>query len=268
MNRREVIAGLGGAAVWPLAARAQQNGRVRRIGVLVARRKTTRRHVGHRRFSAGYRASLGWSEGRNLRIDIRWGRRDADHIKPARKGADCLCPRRDRRASPRVEHGASARARAIPSCSSPLYSDPIGPASSPAWRGLAAISQALPVRVLTGASGWRCSNRSRRASRGCLRQPKTAAYDPLYFLTRGRGRFVASPSKLIARSGLTRRRHRTCHRRSGARADGGLLVLPDSFNRHFQSPNLNHRACRALPPAGDLRFPYFVAAGGLISYGD
>jgi hypothetical protein len=66
IGRRELLAALGGAAAWPLAARAQQSGRMRRIGVL-----------------AGYDAPdmkafqqelarLGWSDGRNVHIEYRY----------------------------------------------------------------------------------------------------------------------------------------------------------------------------------------------------
>jgi putative ABC transport system substrate-binding protein len=64
MRRREFIWGLGGAAAWPLAAGAQQGDRVRRIGVLM-------RPVGVPAFSQAL-ADLGWTEGRNVRMDLRW----------------------------------------------------------------------------------------------------------------------------------------------------------------------------------------------------
>jgi putative tryptophan/tyrosine transport system substrate-binding protein len=72
MRRRTFITMVGGAAAWPLAARAQQGERVRRIGVLTygAAGDTE----GQARLAAFTQAlgQLGWSEGRNLRIDARW----------------------------------------------------------------------------------------------------------------------------------------------------------------------------------------------------
>ena len=67
LRRREFIAGLGGAAAWPLAARAQQQGnRVRRIGVLMAYDEND--PEGKYRYSALTQAlaDLGWTDGRNL----------------------------------------------------------------------------------------------------------------------------------------------------------------------------------------------------------
>src|SRR5262245_93463 len=71
MRRREFISLVGGAAAaWPLAVRAQQTERVRRIGVLAGGTAT-----GRTEFAAFQQAleQLGWSEGRNLRIEYRWG---------------------------------------------------------------------------------------------------------------------------------------------------------------------------------------------------
>jgi putative ABC transport system substrate-binding protein len=71
MRRRELIALLGGAAAWPLAARAQQADRVRRLGWLVPFEESD--SVGNSWMDAFKRglAQLGWIEGRNLRIDVR-----------------------------------------------------------------------------------------------------------------------------------------------------------------------------------------------------
>jgi ABC-type uncharacterized transport system substrate-binding protein len=82
MTRREFITLLGGAAVaWPLAARAQQPERVRRIGVLM--NVAADDPEGQARIVAFVQGlqQLGWSDGRNVRIDIRWGGGDPERIR-------------------------------------------------------------------------------------------------------------------------------------------------------------------------------------------
>jgi putative tryptophan/tyrosine transport system substrate-binding protein len=78
MRGREFITLLGGAAVaWPLAARAQQGERMRRIGVLMNATATETMPQSYvAAFVQGLR-QLGWIEGRNLRIDVRWNAGDA-----------------------------------------------------------------------------------------------------------------------------------------------------------------------------------------------
>jgi putative tryptophan/tyrosine transport system substrate-binding protein len=79
VKRRTFITLLGGAAAWPLAARAQQGERIRRIGVLMYLPEDD--PEGQARLAALVQAltQLGWSEGRNLRIDTRWA--NADDIR-------------------------------------------------------------------------------------------------------------------------------------------------------------------------------------------
>jgi putative tryptophan/tyrosine transport system substrate-binding protein len=75
-HRRKFIALAGGAAAWPLAVRAQQPGRVRRIGMLIAVAESD--PVGQRNTTI-FRQSLqelGWTEGRNLNIERRWAAGD------------------------------------------------------------------------------------------------------------------------------------------------------------------------------------------------
>jgi putative tryptophan/tyrosine transport system substrate-binding protein len=80
MRRREFIAGLGGAAVWPIAARAQQGDRVRRIGVLMSLGEADPEAKASLSAFTQRLAELGWTDGRNLRIDVRWGS-DIDGIR-------------------------------------------------------------------------------------------------------------------------------------------------------------------------------------------
>jgi ABC transporter substrate binding protein len=80
LKRREFIALLGGAtALWPLAARAQQTDRMRRIGVLIPMFSQTDRE-GQARIAAFLDTfqRLGWTDGRNVRIEFRWGAGDTD----------------------------------------------------------------------------------------------------------------------------------------------------------------------------------------------
>jgi putative ABC transport system substrate-binding protein len=80
-NRREFITLLGGAVVWPLAARGQQQERMRRVGVLI---QVAEGDLQARTEVVAFLRSLhelGWSEGRNLRVDTRWGGGDADRIR-------------------------------------------------------------------------------------------------------------------------------------------------------------------------------------------
>jgi putative tryptophan/tyrosine transport system substrate-binding protein len=81
IGRREFITFLGGAAAaWPLAARAQQPDRMRRIGVLMP--QTAGDAAGQARLTAFLQGAqqLGWTDGRNVQIDTRWGA-DADLIR-------------------------------------------------------------------------------------------------------------------------------------------------------------------------------------------
>ncbi len=82
MRRREFITGLGGAAAWPIVSRAQQAERVRRVGVLFAG-TSTNDPDGQVRIAAFLMRlqQLGWSDGRNLRVDYRSARGNADDIR-------------------------------------------------------------------------------------------------------------------------------------------------------------------------------------------
>jgi putative ABC transport system substrate-binding protein len=81
MKRREFIWVVGGAVAWPLAARAQQGNRVRRIGVLLPFEQSD--PAAKTMVSAFTQAlsDLGWTDGRNVRMDLRWGRGDANRIR-------------------------------------------------------------------------------------------------------------------------------------------------------------------------------------------
>ena len=81
MRRREFVTALAGAAAWPLGARAQQGERMRRIGVLMA--STADDPESQARIAAFAQAlkQLGWTDGRNLRIDTRWATSNADDLR-------------------------------------------------------------------------------------------------------------------------------------------------------------------------------------------
>jgi putative tryptophan/tyrosine transport system substrate-binding protein len=92
LRRREFITLLGGAAaVWPLAARAQQPERMRRIGVLMGLTNDAEGQARIRALLRGLQA-LGWAVGHNLRIEYRWAGGDADLMRAYAKELVAMTP--------------------------------------------------------------------------------------------------------------------------------------------------------------------------------
>jgi putative ABC transport system substrate-binding protein len=92
IGRRDFITLLGGAAAWPLTARAQQGDRVRRIGVLVAGDENDPVfELLLSAFTQGL-AGLGWIDGHNVRMDLRWGGDDINRIRALARELVALQP--------------------------------------------------------------------------------------------------------------------------------------------------------------------------------
>jgi ABC-type uncharacterized transport system substrate-binding protein len=92
VTRREFITLLGGAAAWPLAARAQQAGSIRRVGMLIAQSEDDPQNRARLTAFRQGLAKLGWAENRNVQIDYRFGLIRPDQMQGAAKEAVALRP--------------------------------------------------------------------------------------------------------------------------------------------------------------------------------
>jgi len=92
MRRREFITFVGGAATWPLAARAQQGERMRRIGVLMGWPESYHQAQSWVAALRDELQKLGWTEGRNIAIDTRWAAADVESMKRFAKELVALQP--------------------------------------------------------------------------------------------------------------------------------------------------------------------------------
>jgi ABC-type uncharacterized transport system substrate-binding protein len=143
MQRREFITLLGGAAAWPFAVRAQQADSTRRIGVLVSFSRDD--PDGQARLAAFAKGlqELGWTDGRNIRIEYRWSGGDAERTRKYAAELVALAP--DVILAGNTSTVGRCNKRVAP-CQ--LYSQVSLTRSPPvlliAWRGRAAIRPALP----------------------------------------------------------------------------------------------------------------------------
>ena len=92
MNRREFITLFGGAAAWPLAARAQQGERVRRVGIFMPGAADNSEYQDRNVAFLQALAERGWAVGRNARFDYRWGAGQIERYR-AFAGARRSCSR-------------------------------------------------------------------------------------------------------------------------------------------------------------------------------
>ena len=91
MRRREFIALIGGAAAWPLVARAQQGDRVRRIGWLSGLDENDPQAKTFVSAFTQALAGLGWTDGRNVRMDVRYAGNEINRIRALARGNCSPC---------------------------------------------------------------------------------------------------------------------------------------------------------------------------------
>ena len=158
LHRRAFIMLLGGAAAWPLAARAEQGERMRRVGVLMhLAADDPEGQARHATFVQGLQQS-GWSAGRNVRIDTRWGTSEADRRKYAAELV-ALSPDVILASNSQATLALQAATSTVPIvfATSPI---PSPPALSRASRGRAAIPRVLLcLNTASARNGWSCSRR-------------------------------------------------------------------------------------------------------------
>src|SRR4051812_15319350 len=264
MRRREFITLLGGAATWPLAARAQQREKMRRIGVLMPLGADDAE--GHARLSAFLQGSqeLGWTDGRNLRIDARWGAGDVDRYR--RHAAELVALTPDilvTAGAPAVE-ALQGATRTVPIVFTTV-TDPVG-------GGLIA-SLARPGGNTTGftLSEYGLSGKWLELLKEIApRVTRTAVLrDPVAV---GIGQFAAiqavAPSLQVDLSPIDVRDAGEIERAITAFADrpnGALIVTAASFATIHRELIIALARRHQLPAV--YPFGYYVASGGLISYG-
>jgi putative ABC transport system substrate-binding protein len=265
IRRREFIAGLGSAAAWPVVARAQQRQPRRRVGILMhlaAEDPESVRSIAA--FGQGLE-ELGWSEGRNVRMDIRWAAGNADRYHKYAAELVALAPDVVLGVGGTITAALQQASQTVPIVFV-VVTDPVG-------FGLVA-SMARPSGNATGftvfdygfTAKWvellkEIAPRVTRAA--IMRDPAIAT---------GIGQFAAMQSvapslgieltAVIVRDGSEIERAVT----NFARTPNGGLIVPALTQTSVHRDLIISLAARHRLPAV-YPYSYLISAGGLISYG-
>jgi putative ABC transport system substrate-binding protein len=263
--RREFITFLGAAASWPLAARAQQDGRVRRIGVLMGGDEHD--PVYKPRVSAFTQAlaDSGWTDGRNVRIDLRWGGGDPNRIRALAKELVGLQPDiiLTNGAAPTV--ALQRETRTIPivfgNVSDPVASSIVARLDRPGGNatGFAVFEASLGGKWLELLS--EIAPGLKRAA--IIFNPDTATASSFMpsFDTASRSLKVA-PIIAPVHSDVE---IEAAINALGREAGSGLVVIPDTFMITHRAPIISAAAKNKIPAVYSLSA--FARDGGLLSYG-
>ena len=249
MKRREFISLLGGAATWPLAARAQQPERMRRIGVLL---NFTENDPEAKERLAAFRQGLerrGWSEGRNIRLDYRFTAIKVDRFSALAQELIALQPDVILTHSTASAAALQRETRTIPIVFVSV-SDPIG------LRFVASLAQ--PGGNLTGVLHLEASIVSK-----WLAMLKEISFD--YFLQFAQVEMPSLAIKLVPSDVETAADIERSIEMLARVPNSGLVLPPDSTTIAHRDFIIALAARHNLPAVYPLRL--FVAAGGLMSYG-
>jgi putative ABC transport system substrate-binding protein len=265
MKRREFITMLGGtAAAWPLAARAQQAERMRRIGVLMHLAATD--GEGQARFTAFQQRlqQLGWADGRNARIDTRWGANDADRRRYAAELV-VLTPDVILASTTLAMVALQQATRTVPIVFANV-ADPVGAGfvQSLARPGGNATGFMVFDYGLSGKWLERLKEIAPKVTRAAVIRDAAnpAGIGQFAVIQSVAPSFGVELTPVVARDGGEIERAVTAFARS---PNGGLIVLGSALGARHSDLIVMLAARHRLPAVYPFR--YFVAGGGLISYG-
>jgi putative ABC transport system substrate-binding protein len=264
MRRREFITLIGGAAAWPLAARAQQGAPMRRVGVLMPYPEGDAE--GQASVAALQRGlqDLGWTEGRNIRFDIRWAGGNPDKARAFAKELIGMTPDVIVPSSNQITSILQQETRTIPIVFV-LVGDPVG-------SGYVA-SMAQPGGNLTGfavlenaiAGKWLeiLNQIAPQVSRvGFILHPETPAHVGLL-----RAAEAAAPAgvKVIPLGVHNAAEIERAVATFAAETNGGLIAAPHAITVANRDLIVELAARYRLPAV--YAFRIFATRGGLVSYG-
>jgi putative tryptophan/tyrosine transport system substrate-binding protein len=267
LKRREFITLVGGLAACPLAARAQQRERVRRIGVLIALSESDPEFQAYVVALQEGLQKLGWTEGRNIRITTRWPTPDdADSIQRFAKELVALEP------DLIVSYGTPPTAillqltRTIP-ITFVVVADPVGSGFVKSLARPGGNATGFTIMESTIAGKWlellkEIAPRVNRAA--FLFNPATTPYRDIY-LNPFKAAATAFAFEAIAAPVHDRSELESVIATQGREPNGGLIAMPDSFLNAHRAEVTSLAVRYRLPTVYPWRF--FAELGGLLSYG-
>jgi putative ABC transport system substrate-binding protein len=265
MRRREFIAGLGGAAAWPLAAQAQQGDRVPRIGWLtLADENDPGAKTAASVFTQAL-ADLGWTVGQNVRVDLRWASGDTNRMQALAKELVSLQPDIIVTGTTPVTAAVARETRTIPivftGASDPVGSGLVASLNRPGGNitGFASLEASLGGKQLQLLS--EIAPGLKRAA--IMFNPDTAPVSALMLSVETAARSLkVEPIIMPVHSDVE---IETAIIALGREPGGGLVVMPDISMTTHSGPIILAAARNRVPAVYYLST--FARDGGLLSYG-
>jgi len=267
MRRRDFITAMGGAAAWPLAARAQQFIGVRRVGVLMASAESDPEAKAHLSGFTQKLGELGWSDGRNLRMDVRWAGDDVARMRTLAKELVDLRPDAILGHTTPVTAALQRETRTIPIVFV-LVTDPVGAgfvASLPRPGG-----NITGFVNLEGSMAGKWLELLTEIAPGVKRvaimfNPDTAPYVRSYFVPSFEAAARSFKVMPIVATVHSDAEIETVMTSLGHEPGGGLVVAPDGFTTNHRAQIISLAARNNLPAV--YSSDEFAKNGGLLSYG-
>jgi putative ABC transport system substrate-binding protein len=267
MKRRAFITLLGGAAAWPLAARAQRPDGVRRIGVLMAYSESDREGQADVAAFLQELQRLGWIDGGNLQIDSRWAALDAQAMERFAKELVALQPDLILSQSTPTTATLLLQTRTVPiifaSVADPVGSGFVASLSRPGGNvtGFTILEGSLAGKWLELLK----EIAPRVARVAFLFNPETATYAE-YYLTPFKAAAASFGVEAIAAPVRSASELESVVAAQAHTPNTGLVLMPDAFTIDHSGEITLLAARYRLPAVYPFRF--ITELGGLLSYGN